>query len=114
MRLVVDNLARLGFEAETLIANAAVCRPAQPADAVLLDAPCAATGTIRRHPDVAHLKSTGDVERLSALQDRLLRAAVDMPAPGGWLVYACCSLQPQEAPARIAALLAAGDRKGVV
>src|SRR3546814_9068355 len=108
MRRVGENFARRGFEAETVIADAAVWRPAQPADAVPLDAPCTATGTIRRHPDVAHLKSAADVGRLSALQDRLLHAAVDMTAPGGLLVYACCSLQPQEGAARIKDIIGDG------
>ena len=73
---------------------------------MLLDAPCSATGTIRRHPDVARLKTPDDVARLTALQDRLLDAALDMVAPGGVLVYAACSLQSEEGPARVAALLA--------
>ncbi|MFQ5775874.1 MAG: RsmB/NOP family class I SAM-dependent RNA methyltransferase [Kiloniellaceae bacterium] len=103
-----DNLARLGLEAETVVADAAAWRPPAPAEAVLLDAPCTATGTLRRHPDVAHLKGPGDLAALTDLQDRLLVAALEMVAPGGVLVYAACSLQPEEGPARIAALLRAG------
>jgi 16S rRNA (cytosine967-C5)-methyltransferase len=75
---------------------------------VLLDAPCTGTGTIRRHPDIAHLKRPSDVVALAQLQDRLLAAALAMVEPGGLLVYAVCSLQPEEGPARIAALLAGG------
>lgn len=100
------NLERLGLSAETVIGEAETWRPSQPAAFVLLDAPCSATGTLRRHPDVAWLKSPDDVTRLTAVQDRLLDAAVAMLAPGGTLIYCTCSLQPEEGPARIAALLA--------
>ena len=102
------NLDRLKLNATLTQADAGDWRPDAPADAVLLDAPCSATGTIRRHPDIAWLKTPDDVQRLAALQDRLLRAAVDMVRPGGRLVYATCSLQPEEGPARIVALLATG------
>ena len=108
MALLQQNLIRTGLAAECVVADAAAWRPEAPADAVLIDAPCTATGTIRRHPDLPWLKRPEDVARLTALQDRLLAAAVAMTAPGGRIVYACCSLQPEEGPARIAALLAAG------
>ncbi len=101
------NLARLGLSAETVTADATGWRPPAPVDAVLLDAPCSGTGTLRRHPDIARLKGPEDIAALTALQDRLLAAAVEMTAPGGSLVYAACSLQPEEGPGRIAALLAA-------
>ena len=100
-----QNLARLGLAAETVRADAQRWRPAEPAPFVLLDAPCSATGAIRRHPDVARLKQPADVARLTALQDRLLDAAAAMLAPGGALVYCVCSLEPEEGPGRIAALL---------
>ena len=87
-------------------------RPNAPADAVLLDAPCTATGTIRRHPDVPYAKSPALVKRQAATQEKLLRAAADMVAPGGVLVYSVCSLQPEEGAQRIAAFL--GDRTGFV
>jgi len=103
-----ENLARLNLEAEAVVADAALWRPEAPAQFVLLDAPCSATGTIRRHPDVARAKGPEDVAKLSATQARLLDAAVTMTAPGGTLVYATCSLEPAEGPARIAALLASG------
>jgi 16S rRNA (cytosine967-C5)-methyltransferase len=102
------NLARLGLGAETVTADATEWRPRAPVDAVLLDAPCSGTGTLRRHPDIAWLKGPEDIAALTPLQDRLLAAAVEMIAPGGSLVYAACSLQPEEGPERIAALLAAG------
>lgn len=100
------NLARLGLDARAVAADAAELRPEEPYDAILLDAPCTATGTLRRHPDIAHLKSPQDVAALAAAQDRLLRAAVAALRPGGLLVYCVCSLQPEEGEARIAALLA--------
>lgn len=93
------NLRRLGLEAEVIEADAGNWHPAEPADAVLLDAPCSATGTLRRHPDVALGKSADDVERLATLQARLFRHAATMLKPGGILVYATCSLQPEEGPA---------------
>ncbi len=101
-----ENLARLRLDAEIVQADAADWRPAAPLDAVLLDAPCSATGTIRRHPDVAHLKRPADIAALAAQQDRLLDAACAMLRPGGRLVYAVCSLQAEEGPARFAAALA--------
>lgn len=103
-----ENLARLGLAAETIEADATVWRPPAPVDAVLLDAPCSATGTIRRHPDIAWTKRAADAPKLALLQDRLLANALAMVKPGGILVYAVCSLQPEEGPARIAALLDGG------
>jgi len=103
-----ENMARLGLHVDMVEADAATWRPDAPADAVLLDAPCTATGTIRRHPDIARIKRPGDVATVAAVQDRLLQAAVEMTAPGGRLVYATCSLQPEEGPDRIAALLKNG------
>jgi 16S rRNA (cytosine967-C5)-methyltransferase len=73
---------------------------------VLLDAPCSATGTIRRHPDVQWLKRPEDVAALSALQARMLDRAADFVAPGGTLVYCTCSLEPEESEAQIAPFLA--------
>ena len=105
-----ENLLRLGLEARTETADAATWTPEAPFDAVLLDAPCSATGTLRRHPDVAHHKSTGEVSKLSAVQDRLLRAALDMVKPGGRIIFCTCSLQPEKGARRIDALLAETDR----
>ena len=108
LKRVNDNLARLGLAAQTVAADATQWRPPGRADAVLLDAPCSATGTIRRHPDIPWLKHPDDVATLAALQDRLLAAAIEMVAPGGMLVYCTCSLQPEEGPQRVAALIARG------
>jgi 16S rRNA (cytosine967-C5)-methyltransferase len=102
------NLARLSLPVESLVADAAVWRPPEPARFVLLDAPCTATGAIRRHPDVPHLKSPDDVARLSAVQERLLGAAIDMLAPGGTLVYCTCSLEAQEGSLQVQRLFARG------
>jgi 16S rRNA (cytosine967-C5)-methyltransferase len=103
---VTDNLRRLRLDAQIVTADATEWRPATPANRVLLDAPCTATGTLRRHPDVARLRRLEELPRLTALQDRLLDSAVAMLAPGGVLVYCTCSLQPEEGPDRAAALLA--------
>jgi 16S rRNA (cytosine967-C5)-methyltransferase len=73
---------------------------------VLLDAPCTATGTLRRHPEIAYLKSPLDAAKLVDVQDRMLDAAAEMTAPDGTLVYAVCSLDPREGRSRIAAFLA--------
>ncbi len=102
------NLRRLGLAAEIVAADAAEWRPPAPLDAVLLDAPCSATGTLRRHPDIAWLKRADDVAKLAALQRTLLSAAVDMVRPGGQIVYCVCSLQPDEGPRVVAEVLAAG------
>jgi 16S rRNA (cytosine967-C5)-methyltransferase len=83
-------------------------RPAEPADAVILDVPCSATGTIRRHPDVARLKTPQDVAGLASAQARLLAAAIEMVRPGGLFVYSSCSLQPEEGPSHVARLIAEG------
>lgn len=99
------NLARLGLEAEIVTADATTWK-AEPFDAVLLDAPCSATGTIRRHPDVAWTKSEEDRDRLGALQARLLDGAAALVKPGGRLVYCTCSLEPQEGEAQVEAFLA--------
>ncbi|HOT81834.1 MAG TPA: MFS transporter, partial [Candidatus Defluviicoccus seviourii] len=105
---VAENLARLRLKAELVAADASRWVPAAPADAVLIDAPCSATGTIRRHPDVPWLKAPTDLAALNALQDRLLAAAVRMVRPGGRIVYCVCSLQDEEGPARTAAFVHGG------
>lgn len=103
-----ENLARWGLKAELVRADANDWRPAERFDAILLDAPCSATGTIRRHPDVARLKRPADVATLTQAQDRLLASAIALLKPGGRLIYAVCSLQPEEGAGRIAAALATG------
>ena len=106
LRRLSGNLDRLNLTAEVIIADGVDWRPREPADAVLLDAPCSATGTIRRHPDLPWNKSPGDVTKLAEAQVRLLSAAVDMVKPGGHVVFATCSLQPEEGPDQLARILA--------
>lgn len=101
-----ENFARLRLEVETIAADAASWRPATPARFILLDAPCTATGTLRRHPDIGWRKTPDDVARMTQVQDRLLNAAADMLAPGGTLVFCTCSLQPEEGHTRVEALIA--------
>ena len=90
-----QNLARLRLEAETIAADATQWRGGS-FDAVLLDAPCSSTGTIRRHPDIPWLKRESDIEALAALQTRLIAQAAELLKPGGILVYCTCSLEPEE------------------
>jgi 16S rRNA (cytosine967-C5)-methyltransferase len=90
-----SNLTRLRLSAETVIADATQWQ-AGPFDAVLLDAPCSSTGTIRRHPDIPWLKRPPDIAALAALQHRLVAQAVELTKPGGVLVYCSCSLEPEE------------------
>ena len=102
-----ENLRHWRLAAETVQADATAGRR-RPFDAVLLDAPCSATGTIRRHPDVPRIKRPRDVRALTETQDRLLAAALAMLRPGGRLIYSVCSLQPEEGAERIEAALARG------
>lgn len=102
------NMDRLRLSVEPVAADATRWRPAAPADAVLLDVPCSATGTLRRHPDAAWLRTAEDVAALGPLQQALLEAAVDLVKPGGLIVYCACSLQPEEGAGRVEALLASG------
>lgn len=100
MRRLRQNLDRLRLRVETVEADAGSWTPGAPFDAVLLDAPCSATGTARRHPDVLRLKRAADLAGLAEGQDRLIAAASRMLRPGGRLVYAVCSLQREEGPER--------------
>ncbi|MFC3227230.1 RsmB/NOP family class I SAM-dependent RNA methyltransferase [Marinibaculum pumilum] len=102
---LTENLARLGLSAETAAADAAAWPDPRRFDGVLLDAPCSATGTLRRHPDILHLRRAGDIAAITAMQDRLLDAAIARLSPGAPLLYCVCSLQPEEGPQRIAAAL---------
>jgi 16S rRNA (cytosine967-C5)-methyltransferase len=101
-----QNLERLGLDAETVEADMFEFEPAQPFDAVLLDAPCSSTGTVRRHPDVPWTKSPEDIAKLASLQARMLDRAAAMVAPGGALVFSNCSLDPSEGEAVADAFLA--------
>lgn len=105
-----ENLARTGLSATTVTSDIRKWVPGQQADVVLLDAPCSATGTVRRHPDVAHLKSPNDVKKLQAVQEALLAVASNFVKPGGLLIYVTCSLQAEEGPNQIAAFLSRDSR----
>ncbi|WP_209872044.1 RsmB/NOP family class I SAM-dependent RNA methyltransferase [Azospirillum soli] len=102
---VHENLARLKLTAETLTADVATWNPGEPADAILLDAPCSATGAIRRHPDILRVKTPEDIAKLAKAQNRLLAHAVDLVRPGGTLIYCTCSIQPEEGEAQIDRIL---------
>jgi 16S rRNA (cytosine967-C5)-methyltransferase len=99
-----ENLGRLALEARTVTADVTEWE-SEPFDAVLLDAPCMSTGTIRRHPDIPWLKREADIAALAALQTRLLDRAVTLTRPGGTIVYCTCSLEPEEGEMQIAVLL---------
>ena len=105
LKRVTENLARTGLSAEVINADAAEWSDRRRFDAVLLDAPCSATGTYRRHPDVLWVASPADIPKLAALQSRLLDAAGRRVKPGGRLVYCVCSLEPEEGEAQVAAFL---------
>lgn len=90
------NLDRTNLEAEVVEADALKWEPGRLFDAILLDAPCSATGTFRRHPDLLYLKADLDLTRLVALQSALIAKAASWLKPGGRLVYAVCSLEPRE------------------
>jgi 16S rRNA (cytosine967-C5)-methyltransferase len=104
LKILSANLGRLGLHADVVVADAASWT-AEPFDAVLVDPPCSATGTIRRHPDVQWTKRPGDIDQLILLQSRILDRAVALVRPGGQLVYCTCSIEPEEGEGQIAALL---------
>jgi 16S rRNA (cytosine967-C5)-methyltransferase len=103
LKRLSENMQRLHLNVTSVTANAATWQ-APPADAILLDAPCTATGTIRRHPDVPHLKSAADLAALTKLQAELIDHAATFLKPGGRLIYCTCSLEPEEGEAQITAL----------
>jgi 16S rRNA (cytosine967-C5)-methyltransferase len=103
---VAENLARCGLQATLVAGDALGWRPDQPLDAVLLDAPCSATGTIRRHPELPRIRDGAGLSELTALQAQLIDHALSILKPGGRLVYATCSLLPAEGEDQLAAALA--------
>lgn len=104
LKTLSANLARLNLHADLAVADAATWSGG-PFDLVLVDPPCSATGTIRRHPDVRWTKKAGDIESLSAAQTRILDNAARLVKPGGALVYCTCSIEPEEGEHQIAAFL---------
>lgn len=107
LKRVEENLARCRLSARIVAADALKWEPEAEFDAILLDAPCSASGTIRRHPDLPHLRR--DLAALTALQAALLARAWDWLSPGGRLVYAVCSILPAEGEAQAAAFAARPD-----
>jgi 16S rRNA (cytosine967-C5)-methyltransferase len=105
LKRVAENLARTGLTAETVTSDAAIWNDRRTFDAVLLDAPCSATGTFRRHPDVLWAAKPSDVAGLAAVQSKLLDAAARRTKSGGRLVYCVCSLEPEEGEGQVAAFL---------
>ncbi len=110
---VRENLARLSLDAELVCADVATWSPERKFDAVLLDAPCSSTGTIRRHPDVPWLKRAADITALSRVQGQLIERALGLTKSGGTLIYCTCSLEPEENEDVVAALLARGGVRHV-
>ncbi len=104
--LVRANLARTGLMAELIEADALGWEPPEVLGAILLDAPCSATGTARRHPDVLHLKAARDLAPVLELQAALLARAAGWLVAGGRLLYCTCSLEPEEGEAQVERLLA--------
>jgi len=108
LRLLKENLARTGLSAEVIAANADEWRPDAPVAKILLDAPCSALGTLRRHPEGAWIKRDADIARFPTAQARLLESALDMLQPGGTLVYCVCTPLPAEGVDIIDAAVARG------
>ncbi|GAB5348268.1 RsmB/NOP family class I SAM-dependent RNA methyltransferase [Alteriqipengyuania sp. 357] len=100
LKLLEENLKRTGLEAEVIAADAFKWEPETPFDAILIDAPCTATGTARRHPDVLHRIGPRQIADLAEVQERLIERASGWLAPGGTLVYAVCSLESEEGEAQ--------------
>jgi 16S rRNA (cytosine967-C5)-methyltransferase len=97
-----ENLERTSLEAEVVLADAFTWEPEEKFDAILLDAPCTATGTSRRHPDVLHRIAPRQIEEMAEIQTRMLARAAEWLKPGGTLVYAVCSLEQEEGEDRAA------------
>ncbi len=106
LKRLAENLKRLRLDAQIVESDIRKFQPDIPFDAVLIDAPCSSTGTVRRHPDVPWTKSRADIEKLAALQRALLDHAVTLVKPGGRVVFSNCSLDPAEGEAMLETFLA--------
>ncbi len=106
LRRLRQALERMDLKAEVVVANAEAWADTRTFDAVLLDAPCSATGTFRRNPDVLWGAKASDIAKLAGVQSRLLDAAATRVAPGGKLIYCVCSLEPEEGEGQVDAFLA--------
>ena len=103
---LAENLGRTGLTAKVVAADVMKWQPEQPVDAILLDAPCSATGIFRRHPDVLHRVRPRAIAELAEGQKAMLRRAAGWLKPGGVLVYSVCSIEPQEGEMVLDAFLA--------
>lgn len=103
-----DNLARTGLPAKIVAADVMKWTPPAPVDAILLDAPCTATGIFARHPDVLHRVRAQDIAEMAAVQAAMIARVAGWLKPGGLLVYATCSLEPEEGEAQLPAAQACG------
>lgn len=104
LKMLAANLSRLDLRADVAVGDATGYQ-AQPFDGILIDAPCSATGTARRHPDALWTKKPGDIETLAALQTKMLARAALLTKAGGRIVYCTCSLEPEEGEQQIASFL---------
>jgi len=104
LKLLAANLQRLHLDAEIVVADITTLSGVS-FDAVLLDAPCSGTGTIRRHPDIAWVKKSGDIAKLTTLQAKMLDKAFELVKRGGTIIYCVCSIEPEEGEQQIANLL---------
>jgi len=100
-----ENLLRTGLDAEVVVADALEWQPKEKFDAILLDAPCSATGTLRRHPDLAYAKGIAVLDDLVPLQAKMLDQSLEWLQPGGRMVFCTCSLLPEEGEAQLAGAL---------
>jgi 16S rRNA (cytosine967-C5)-methyltransferase len=107
LKRLASNLARLKLDAQLVAADLATYAPGEPFDAILLDAPCSSTGTVRRHPDVLWTKTEADITKLAGVQRKLLDSAAQLLKPGGTLVFSNCSLDPEEGEALVRGFLKA-------
>lgn len=115
--LIHENLQRLGLHARVLVADAAAVTAwwdGRPYDAILLDAPCSASGIVRRHPDVCWLRREADIAQLVAAQARLLNALWALVKPGGRLLYCTCSVFKAEGEEQIQTFLAHNTQAGLL
>ena len=105
LKRLESNMERLGLTPHVVQADVLKWHPEDTADIVMLDAPCSATGTARRHPDVLWLKSMPKITQMAAVQKKLMSTAAKLVAPGGLLIFATCSLQPEEGIDHVAPFL---------
>ncbi len=105
LKRLKENMQRLKLDIDVITADATMMPYPKTPDVILLDAPCSSTGTIRRHPDVAYLKTAEDVGKLTNLQKRLLDHSAANLKSGGMMIYSVCSLQPEEAELQIETFL---------